>query len=227
MTFTDGVATFTLKDGESKSATGLPTSVGYTVTETAVDGFATTKDGDTGSLSANGSTAAFTNTKEEGSLVVKKTLVSDLAADAAKEFSFTVTLSNTAINGTYGDMTFTNGVATFNLKGGETKSAVGLPKGVTYTVTETEDTGFTTTKTGDTGSINTTSVTAEFTNTRKTGDLTVTKTVVSSTAADKTKDFSFTVTLFGAKGCADSAAFTPIRVQYKNFLYQLFFIVTA
>ncbi|MBO6161845.1 MAG: Cna B-type domain-containing protein, partial [Eubacterium sp.] len=195
MTFTDGVATFTLKDGESKTATGLPVSVGYTVTEASTDGFTTTKTGDTGSISTTASTAAFTNTKEEGSLVVKKTLVSDLAADADQSFAFTVTLSNTAVNGTYGDMTFTNGVATFTLKGGETKSAVGLPKGTTYTVTETADASFTTTKTGDTGSISDAAVTAEFTNTRKTGDLTVTKTVVSSTAADKTKDFTFTVTL--------------------------------
>ena len=195
MSFTSGVATFTLKDGEAKTATGLPTSVGYTVAEASADGFTATKTGDTGSISTTASTAAFTNTKEEGSLVVKKTLVSDLAFDANQEFSFTVTLGNTAVNGTYGDMTFTNGVATFNLKGGETKSAVGLPKGTTYTVTETEDTGFTTTKTGDTGSIGDAAVTAEFTNTRKTGDLTVSKSVVSSTAADKTKDFTFTITL--------------------------------
>ena len=33
MTFTDGVTTFTLKDGESKKATGLPNGITYEVTE--------------------------------------------------------------------------------------------------------------------------------------------------------------------------------------------------
>ncbi len=35
-------------------------------------------------------------------------------------------------------MTFANGVATFVLKHGASKTAVGLPAGITYTVTEAE-----------------------------------------------------------------------------------------
>ena len=42
MTFTAGEATFTLKDGESKTATGLPTGITYTVKEEATEGFSTT-----------------------------------------------------------------------------------------------------------------------------------------------------------------------------------------
>ena len=38
MTFQDGVAAFTLKDGESKTAKGLPSGVGSTVAEARVDG---------------------------------------------------------------------------------------------------------------------------------------------------------------------------------------------
>ena len=70
-----------------------------------------------------------------GDLTVSKT-ISGNAADATKAFTFTVTLSDTAISGTYGDMTFENGVATFTLKGGESASASGLPARVSYIVTK-------------------------------------------------------------------------------------------
>ena len=62
---------------------------------------------------------------------MSKTIVSDRAADANKEFTFTVTLGDTTISGTYGDMTFTNGVATVTLKGGESATTTGLPTEVT------------------------------------------------------------------------------------------------
>ena len=53
-----------------------------------------------------------------------------------KEFHFTVTLGDKTLSGTYGDMEFTGGVATFTLKHGESATATGLPAGITYTVTE-------------------------------------------------------------------------------------------
>ena len=195
MTFTNGVATFTLKDGESRTAEGLPTTVQYTVTEQADAAFVTTSTGSTGAISTTEAEAEFTNTKDEGGLIVSKTVVSDLAADHQKEFDFTVTLDDDTVNGTYGDMTFTNGVATFTLKDGETKSATGLAKGIGYTVTEDADNLFVTTKTGETGTIGDTAQTAAFTNTRKTGELEVSKTVSSPVAGDLTKTFGFTVTL--------------------------------
>ena len=67
------------------------------------------------------------------------------------------------INGTYGDMTFLNGVATFKLKDGEAKTAYSLPSGIRYTVTEETAAGFTTTKTGNIGTIGQ-ETKAEFTN---------------------------------------------------------------
>ena len=76
------------------------------------------------------------------------------AGETSREFSFTVTLTDRAdFNGTYDDMTFTGGVATFTLKHGETANATGLPAGAAYTVVETAVDGYTTTKTGDTGTI--------------------------------------------------------------------------
>ena len=103
-----------------------------------------------------------------GNLSVAKTVAGN-NGDTSKAFNFTVTLSDTGINGTFGDMTFANGVATFVLKHGESKTAVGLPAGITYTVTEAEadKDGYTTTSVNASGSIikNNTAA-ATFTNTR-------------------------------------------------------------
>ena len=60
--FTDGKATFTLKDGGEKTIAGLPVGASYTVTEDAAEGYATTADGAEGTVTEAGATAAFTNT---------------------------------------------------------------------------------------------------------------------------------------------------------------------
>ena len=65
--FTDGRATFTLRDGGEKTIAGLPVGARYTVTEDAAEGYTTTADGADGSkaegaVTEAGATAAFTNT---------------------------------------------------------------------------------------------------------------------------------------------------------------------
>lgn len=60
--FTDGKATFTLKDGGEKTIAGLPVGARYTVTEDAADGYTTTAEGAEGTVTEDGATAAFTNT---------------------------------------------------------------------------------------------------------------------------------------------------------------------
>ena len=72
-----------------------------------------------------------------GDLTVKK-IISGNGADSSDRFRFEVTLSDKTINGTYGDMEFKDGVASFTLKGGESKTAKGLPEGLEYEVTETD-----------------------------------------------------------------------------------------
>lgn len=103
-----------------------------------------------------------------GNLSVAKTVAGN-NGDTSKAFNFTVTLGDTGINGKFGEMTFANGVATFVLKHGESKTAVDLPAGITYTVTEAEadKDGYTTTSVNASGSIikNNTAA-ATFTNTR-------------------------------------------------------------
>lgn len=67
VTFTDGKATLTLKDGEEKTVAGLPVGAHYTVTEDAAEGYTTTVNGADGSkaegaVTEDGATVAFTNT---------------------------------------------------------------------------------------------------------------------------------------------------------------------
>lgn len=67
VTFTDGKATFTLRDGVEKTVAGLPVGACYTVTEDAAEGYTTTVNGADGSkaegaVTEDGATVAFTNT---------------------------------------------------------------------------------------------------------------------------------------------------------------------
>ncbi|MCH5353327.1 MAG: S-layer homology domain-containing protein [Acutalibacter sp.] len=83
-------------------------------------------------------------------LTVSKT-VSGKGREEERNFTFMVTLSDTTVNGTYGDMTFTAGGAQIQMKHGESKTARNLPSGVTYRVQEVEAglSGYTTTVTDE------------------------------------------------------------------------------
>jgi len=107
-------------------------------------------------------------TAAHGNLSVTKTVAGN-NGDTSKAFNFTVTLGDTGINGTFGEMTFTGGKAMFSLKHGESKTATNLPAGITYTVSEAEadKDGYTTTFANASGSIvKDATVTAAFTNTK-------------------------------------------------------------
>lgn len=103
----------------------------------------------------------FTNVKK-GALTVEK-IVQGNRGETDRAFEFTVTLTGESITGVkaeeindkYGDMEFTNGVATFTLKHGQSITASGLPAGLDYTVEETNANadGYTTSNSGNTGTI--------------------------------------------------------------------------
>ncbi|PWM60021.1 MAG: hypothetical protein DBX91_04805 [Subdoligranulum variabile] len=179
MKFENGVATFTLTDGDSKTAKDLPADLHYEVTEAEAnhDGYVTTVGSNQSGTISMGQTAtvAFTNSRngEVGSLIVSKT-VEGAQGDKNKDWNFTVTLTDadgspaTEVNSDYGEMTFVNGVAEFTLKDGQSIIATNLPAGLTYTVTETEANqgNYTTTAPGDKGTIKANdTVEVNFTNT--------------------------------------------------------------
>lgn len=105
---------------------------------------------------------------EAGTLIVKKTVSGD-GADYNKAFTFTVELKNPEfivipadplynnpapsaspqlVAEKYGDVEFINGKATFTLKHNEKKTMTGIPAGMTYTVTESDNAGYTVTVNG-------------------------------------------------------------------------------
>ena len=113
--------------------------------------------------------AVFTNTAKTGSLTVKKTVV---GGDSQREFGFTVALTDgdgEPVSGAFGEgegaVEFTDGKATFTLKGGGEKTIAGLPVGARYTVTEDAADGYTTTAEGAEGTVTEDGATAAFTNT--------------------------------------------------------------
>lgn len=106
--------------------------------------------------------AVFHNTtKPTGSLTISKT-VSGNAASTTKEFTFKVMLLQNAnmLKGevTYGNVKFTNGEATIKLKHNESKTITGIPAGLNYAVTESDNNGYTVTVNG----INTTMATGNI-----------------------------------------------------------------
>lgn len=80
-----------------------------------------------------------------GNITVAQGVVSDVEADRLRPYLFTVTMLTAApdapgattcedVNGTYGDMVFERGIATFSLLGGQAATATGLPAGLGYMV---------------------------------------------------------------------------------------------
>ena len=169
MEFKNGVSEFTMKHGQVKTAIGLPVGISYMVTESDNDEYIIESQNANGTIIENKwTTAIFSNTKKlaTGNLSVQKT-VSGNAADTNKAFTFTVTLSDNTLNGTYGEMEFKNGVATFTLKHNESKSATGLPVGISYMVTESDNEGYTVEAQNASGSIiENETISASFTNTK-------------------------------------------------------------
>lgn len=141
-----------------------------------------------------------------GNLTISKTVLGN-GGETDRDFHFTLALSDRSINGVFGDISFSNGVANITLKHGESKTAAGLPVGLNYEVAEAEanQDGYTTTSAEETGSIVEGTTRAVFTNSRNTvepgpgpsakvGNLTVSKTVTGD-KADTSRNFAFSVTL--------------------------------
>ncbi len=203
----DVTAIFQLGADETKTISDVPVGASMTVTEQANENFSTkakdlegtVTDGNTCTFSVieTANAVEFTNTRKTGTLTVSKTVVSDLSADKSAEFDFAISLKDTSISGTFGDVDLTSGVGTFKLKDGQSKTISGLPVGVEYVVAETQlPTGIVNTEAaGNEGTISTTASAATFTNTRETGSITVTKTVVSPLEEDQEIDFSFQLQL--------------------------------
>ena len=202
MTFIDGVATFTLSNGMSTEARGLPSHIGYTVSEAEAntDGFTTQSVNAEGAIPVGTSAdAVFTNFKRasaSGELVIRST-VDGTIQDEAASYGFTVTLDDPGVNGLYGDLFFENGVARAAIVGSSSVSASGLPAGAGYSVVfdGAFGGGISVSAHNDVGVIPAGgTATADFVISRELGNLTVMKTV-SGEAPLAPQEYGFTVTL--------------------------------
>lgn len=99
----------------------------------------------TADQSAEADAAASSNT---GNLTVISS-----GTDDGSVLTFTIILDKPEVSGTFGDMTFTNGIASFTLKPGESKTAAGLPAGTFYSVEEKGNHNYSLAKANTTGTI--------------------------------------------------------------------------
>ena len=109
---------------------GSPYTIGVTVSGGSVSGG--------GEAQENGGSRL-----EGGNTLISQSMPKNILGETKiEEFEFEVVLSvlgvrSEDISGIYGDMEFVRGVATVKLAAGESKTATGLPAGITYTVRET------------------------------------------------------------------------------------------
>jgi len=100
MRFTDGVAEFTMKAGETRTARNLPDGVNFKVTETMFNAkrYVPLVYDLYGDIDAqNPAVVEFVNIEQNGLMVTKT--IEGSAADMKKRFAFRVELSDKTING--------------------------------------------------------------------------------------------------------------------------------
>lgn len=164
--FINGVARFTLKAGETKTAEHLPAHTEYIVTEREPKNFVVTSTNAEGTISASSPTKVVFENARTQDLFIQKTVEGQMG-DPTKPFHFDiklytangapfvgsfqyVTRSSADPNGqpiSEGTLTFLDGKATAILTHGQQLQIIDIPHGYKYTVTEQEANldGYTTT----------------------------------------------------------------------------------
>jgi len=218
--YTNGVTTVTTTGNDSKTIPDLPQGATYTITEATDDGY--TQEavfGASGTLSTTAATAAFTNTRKTGSLVITKELKGK-DSDAAPSGTYTYPIHVTTKIGettfyvaqSGNSYTLTTTVTTLNVTNGTPLTLTNLPISLTYNVEEV-----------DPGSVNVagyTNVNVSGTTKESVSDIAITETVagqanlvniyeltrltISKTmdAGTSTEVFAFTVEVKDSEGVA-------------------------
>ena len=224
VTEAETTAGYAIRNGVKYTLIEQPVTVTVTYNETVGSMNAT--------VSPNQATLLFTN-EQLGKLKLTKTLKeTDPVGDATRDFSFTITFNSADLVGkTYSTVVTEAGkddvsssltpaagegetsVATVTLKAGQTLEVRDLPIGVTYTVTEAEDSEYAvSSKTNDEDqTVSKDGTTTIFKNERVLGKITVTKNVQLNGAADsEANGKEFWIAVY-----SDEAAITKIAGPSK------------
>lgn len=177
--------------------------------------------------------------KKTGNLTISKEVCGN-QGEKERDFNFIVVLGDPEISGTYGNIDFRNGTATFTLKHGENKTAKGLPLGVIYEVKETDADrdGYTTICTGGTGVITEDGAQVSFINrrekdtsssnpdpsptpdpdsTEKVGSLIISK-FVSGSQGERWREFTFQITL---SDDSVNGVYGDLEFEYGKAIFRL------
>ena len=117
--FTDGEATFSLADGESKTISNIPAGTTYTVTEAENENFTVTYTDNTGLIAANETkTATVTNTYKPPEInpvdvTLKKVVTGNVSGTEGDEYTFFASFENLAGEMEYVVSDGTNGITRF------------------------------------------------------------------------------------------------------------------
>jgi len=174
VTCTDGTTgTFTFHASGSQTLSGILTGSTCDVTEDAVPGWTSSPSGTQQvTITTEGASVSFTNTRNTGSVSVTKAIVDDVAPPAG--FVFHVTCTDG-----------TDETLTFHADG--TQTIDGILSGSTCTITETPVEGWTSTPSGaqivTLGLADGSTQTVSFTNTRQPAGMALVKTVDKATAS--------------------------------------------
>ena len=221
----EGNATISLHHGQKIQLKRLPSEYRYMITEKADEQYSAAANNDKGTIETDQTKEAeFTNTRNTTGINISK-IVSGNHADLTKQFEFELKIhdGDRALTGSYQgvithsdgktdnvDLVFTEppsssvtgtasagvGIATFQLKHGDSISVTGLPLGASYEVEEMEDSrvGYDPSVTNESGTLTATAPNVSFTNTVGEGNLKLQKTV-DGPSFDADRPFRFTIQL--------------------------------
>ena len=146
--FNNGVATFTIKHNQTKNITGLPAGLNYEVEEQDTVSYEETYENQVGTIAKDQTVTVVINNESTTTSLHLCKRVYPMNVGQDKEFMVTMTMSDRSINGVYGDVTFTNGVARIAMKDctanhdRDKMKIIKIPVGVTISIKEDEYDGY-------------------------------------------------------------------------------------
>ena len=172
-------STFALRHGESAEISGIPRERNCRITASGTEEFTAeiVEDGEEGST-------RMTFVRKTGALRLSRRIISPLEEDRNGSAEIRVVLGDTEITGILGGVRFEKGEAVFDMEAGTPILLSGLPRGSTYTVSETERQGVSVDISGGNGQVSQDIGEVQLTELRESGNLEIRTRMLSRTPSD-------------------------------------------